>query len=129
MADACPFCSPLEDRIAFDDALVRGLWDEYPVSPGYLLIVPKRHVATWFDATVEEQVAMTRAMQSAREAIEALHSPDGYNAGINIGEAAGQTVFHLHLHLIPRYRGDVEDPRGGVRHLFPDRAAYWDPDR
>ncbi|HEV8483252.1 MAG TPA: HIT domain-containing protein, partial [Blastocatellia bacterium] len=122
---SCPFCDPLpEDRIFYRDQLVIGLWDGFPVSEGHALLVPVRHVPTWFEASTEERIALTQAIVVAREAIEEKHRPDGYNIGINSGDAAGQTVFHLHVHLIPRYRGDVPDPRGGVRHVIPSRGNY-----
>jgi diadenosine tetraphosphate (Ap4A) HIT family hydrolase len=83
---------------------------------------------TWFDAKPEERTALLKAMDSAKEIIEKHHRPDGYNIGINCGPAAGQTIFHLHIHLIPRYSGDVTDPRGGVRHVIPDKANYGKTD-
>ena len=120
----CPFCFPAEDRIAFEDRLTRALWDAFPVSEGHLLIVPRRHVPTWFDASDEERAAITRAIDRGRELIESRHHPDGFNIGINVGKAAGQTVFHLHVHLIPRYTGDVPDPKGGVRHVIPSSSTH-----
>jgi superfamily II DNA or RNA helicase/HKD family nuclease len=87
--------------------------------------VPRRHVATWFEATQAEKIALLDALEAARAAIELSHTPDGYNIGVNSGRAAGQTLFHLHLHLIPRYEGDTLDPRGGVRHVIPAKARYW----
>jgi len=122
----CPFCLPAEDRIAFEDRLTRALWDAFPVSEGHLLIVPRRHVPTWFDATAEERAALTAGIDRGRDLIASRHRPDGFNIGINVGEAAGQTVFHLHVHLIPRYSGDVPDPRGGVRHVIPGKGNYLD---
>ena len=83
-------------------------------------------MAGWFDATADERAALVRGIDVARAAILERHEPDGFNIGVNVGEAAGQTVFHLHVHLIPRYAGDVPDPRGGVRRLIPDKARYWD---
>jgi diadenosine tetraphosphate (Ap4A) HIT family hydrolase len=124
----CPFCNPEPDRVFHESGLVIGLWDCYPVSPGHALLVTRRHVTGWFDATPEEQQALTNALAPARTAIEESHRPDGYNIGINCGDAAGQTVAHLHVHLIPRYQGDSDDPRGGVRRLFPDKACYWQPE-
>jgi diadenosine tetraphosphate (Ap4A) HIT family hydrolase len=121
----CPFCSPDASRIFHAGANVLGLWDGFPVSPGHALLVPKRHVATWFEANAEERVELVGAIEHARAAILAEHRPDGFNVGMNLGAAAGQTVPHLHLHVIPRYNGDVTDPRGGVRWVVPDRAAYW----
>jgi diadenosine tetraphosphate (Ap4A) HIT family hydrolase len=120
----CPFCPPPQDRVAFTTDDVVGLWDAFPVSPGHLLLIPRRHVATWFDATPEERVALTVATNTARELIDARHAPQGYNIGMNVGRAAGQTVFHLHVHVIPRYDHDVPDPRGGVRHVIPQMANY-----
>ena len=125
VAASCPFCNPDPDLVFHEDELVLGLWDRYPVSPGHALLVPRRHVASWFDATPAEQLALMAALPMAREQIGRRHQPEGFNVGINIGEAAGQTVFHLHVHLIPRYVGDQEDPRGGVRKLFPENASYW----
>lgn len=101
-----------------------GIWDAFPVSPGHALLVPKRHVRNWFEASLEERLALTRAIDVARFAIEANFRADGYNIGINSGEAAGQTIFHLHVHVIPRILGDVPDPRGGVRHVIPHKGNY-----
>jgi diadenosine tetraphosphate (Ap4A) HIT family hydrolase len=101
------------------------LWDGYPISPGHALLVPRRHIDTWFDASANERLGLFQGIDTARAAIRERHRPDGFNVGMNIGAAAGQTVPHLHLHVIPRYAGDVEDPRGGVRWVVPERAAYW----
>ena len=120
----CPFCDPAEERIFWQGRLVLGLWDGFPVSPGHALLVTRRHVADWFSASSEERRALIDDLEVARAAIRARHSPDGFNVGINIGAAAGQTVPHLHVHLIPRYAGDVDDPRGGVRHVLPALANY-----
>jgi len=120
----CLFCNSPADRIFYRDDLVIGLWDGFPVSPGHALLIPKRHAATWFDATLQEQWALTAGVDVAKDLIEKQHQPDGYNIGMNCGDAAGQTIFHLHVHLIPRYRGDVSDPRGGVRHVIPAKANY-----
>ena len=81
-------------------------------------------VATWFEATREEQIAILDGIEAAKHAIEQQHTPQGYNIGINVGAAGGQTIFHLHVHVIPRYDGDVEDPRGGVRYVIPSKANY-----
>ncbi len=121
---ACPFCFPDAGTIAFEDRLVRALWDAFPVSPGHLLVVPRRHVPTWFEASAEEQAAILKAVNQARAVLAEKHCPAGYNIGVNVGQAAGQTVFHLHVHLIPRYEGDVTDPRGGVRHVIPGKGNY-----
>jgi diadenosine tetraphosphate (Ap4A) HIT family hydrolase len=121
----CPFDDPPPERVFYQDDLICCLWDAYPVSDGHALVITRRHVATLFEATADEQAAITRGIEIARQEIEKTRKPDGYNVGFNAGEAAGQTVFHLHVHVIPRYRGDVGDPRGGVRHVIPGRAAYW----
>ena len=120
----CPFCEPEDDRVFLRDALVVGLWDRYPVSPGHALLVTRRHVADWFDATGDEHRSLIVGLERARATIEATHQPAGYNIGVNIGVAGGQTIGHLHIHLIPRYPGDVPDPRGGVRNVIPHRAPY-----
>ena len=124
MSDS-PFLNPDPQRVFYRSTLVLGIWDAFPVSPGHALLVPTRLVPTWFEATPEEQQALIKAVNVAKHAIEDQHgTPDGYNIGINVGEAAGQTVFHLHVHVIPRFTGDVADPRGGVRHVIPAKANY-----
>lgn len=124
----CPFCPPPAPRTFLESPDVLALWDAYPVSPGHALILPRRHVATWFDATDAERAALAAATELVKAEIEKRHRPDGYNIGINVGEAAGQTVFHLHVHVIPRYVGDVPQPRGGVRHVIPGRGDYTPKD-
>ncbi len=120
----CPFCQPSPDRLFHQGERVLGLWDAYPVTPGHALLVTRRHVADWYAASLAEQRELLEALEIARDAILKRHSPDGFNIGWNSGEAAGQTIFHLHLHVIPRYRGDTPDPRGGVRHVIPARGNY-----
>ena len=125
MSNPCLFCQPDHTRIAFETDRFIGLWDGFPVSPGHLLVIPRRHIPTWFDATAEEQVALLQGIEMARQEILRRHQPDGFNIGINIGAAAGQTVFHLHIHVIPRYTGDLPDPRGGVRNVIPSKGNYF----
>ena len=125
MSNSCLFCQPDHTRIAFETDRFIGLWDGFPVSPGHLLVIPRRHIPTWFDATAEEQVALLQGIEMARQEILCRHQPDGFNIGINIGAAAGQTVFHLHIHVIPRYSGDLPDPRGGVRNVIPSKGNYF----
>ncbi|WP_134500732.1 DUF3427 domain-containing protein [Microvirga pakistanensis] len=127
MTNACPFCTVEIGRIAFSDEYVVAIWDAFPVSPGHLLIVPRRHAATWGDLDDVEKNAVWQSVDKGIEAIKRLHSPDGFNVGFNFGEAAGQTVFHFHLHVIPRYLDDVPDPRGGIRHVIPSKANYLSP--
>ena len=124
MSSACFFCQPERSRIAFENDQLIGLWDAFPVSPGHLLVIPRRHIPTWFDATQEEQVGLLKGIEMARQVITDRHAPAGFNIGINVGETAGQTVFHLHIHVIPRYAGDLPDPRGGVRNVIPSRGNY-----
>ena len=122
----CPFCDvPASERVIETDDVI-GFFDRYPASPGHLLLVPRRHVATWFDADQREKAALVRAIDDAVQLIEstAERRPDGYNVGFNAGEAAGQTVMHLHIHVIPRYASDTADPRGGIRAVIPGKAAY-----
>jgi diadenosine tetraphosphate (Ap4A) HIT family hydrolase len=121
----CPFCQINDNQIIFQDDLVMTIRDSYPVSLGHSLIIPKRHIPSLFDVTDEEQMALLRALRTAKIELSQQYAPDAYNIGINDGLAAGQTVMHLHIHLIPRYIGDCTDPRGGVRWIFPDKAAYW----
>ncbi len=122
--DHCPFCSLPIDRILCEDALTQVIRDGFPVSPGHSLIIPKRHCVSFFELTDEERTSLFRQLTEAKAALDAEFKPNGYNIGINEGIAAGQTVSHLHVHLIPRYHGDRADPRGGVRWIFPDKAIY-----
>jgi len=121
----CPFCNPDNPQIILSNDHSMAIYDGYPVTSGHTLIVPKRHISSFFEATKEEQTAMFDLLSEMRQCLQAERSPDGFNIGINDGIAAGQTVMHLHIHLIPRYSGDTRDPRGGVRWIFPDKAAYW----
>ena len=126
MSPPCPFCALPRDRIIFESKLALGFRDGFPVSPGHTLIVPKRHVASFFEITDAERTDLMSLLAAARDDLNRQFRPAGYNIGINDGAAAGQTVPHLHIHLIPRYAGDRDDPRGGVRWVLPDKAAYWD---
>ena len=125
MMAECPFCELNPARVMIGNRNAVAIRDAYPVSPGHTLIIPRRHMASFFDLAPEERVAMLALLDSAREQICADLAPGGFNIGINDGSAAGQTVPHLHIHLIPRFEGDVADPRGGVRWVVPQRAAYW----
>lgn len=115
---------PASEHVAAND-LAFAIRDGFPVSPGHTLVVTRRLVATWFDATPEEQAAVMALVSEVKRQLDESHRPDGYNVGFNAGDAAGQTVPHLHVHVIPRYRGDRPDPRGGVRWVLPDKADYW----
>jgi superfamily II DNA or RNA helicase/diadenosine tetraphosphate (Ap4A) HIT family hydrolase len=124
MTLACPFCSPSSAVLIAEVPLARAMWDAYPVSPGHALITTTRHISSWFDATKAEQTAAAALLTMVRTEIDRLHQPTGYNIGLNEGADAGQTVEHAHLHVIPRYHGDVADPTGGVRHVIPGKGNY-----
>jgi diadenosine tetraphosphate (Ap4A) HIT family hydrolase len=150
---SCPFCTLPPERIIAENDLCVAIRDAYPVSEGHTLVIPKRHVETWFEATAEEQAGLMALVDVVRRRLSGAQAmarsstsssnfgdqdfaeapvhlnarrrtPNGYNIGINVGEAAGQTVMHLHVHVIPRYLGDVEDPTGGVRGVIPGKANY-----
>jgi len=122
----CPFCALPAERIIDSNVLGVTIRDGFPVSPGHTLVIPKRHVGSWFATSKEEQQALMELLTKAQKVLEKEFAPDGYNIGINDGPAAGQTVPHLHIHLIPRYGGDQEDARGGVRWIIPEKAKYWE---
>jgi diadenosine tetraphosphate (Ap4A) HIT family hydrolase len=125
----CLFCSLTAERFVLQSELAVVIRDGFPVSPGHTLIIPKRHVGSFFEITDAERADLMSLLARARGELEREFHPAGYNVGINDGAAAGQTVLHLHIHLIPRYDGDQEDPRGGVRWVIPSKAAYWSEDR
>ncbi len=100
--------------------------DGFPITPGHTLVIPKRHVASLFELSEDEQAAVWRLVVQMRANLDSEIQPDGFNLGLNDGTAAGQTVMHAHVHIIPRRKGDTADPRGGVRWIFPDKARYWE---
>lgn len=122
----CPFCTIPQDRIIDSNEFGVTLRDGYPISLGHTLIIPKRHIGSWFSTSGDERLGLENLLFRAKDGLQAEYKPDGYNIGINDGAAAGQTVPHLHIHLIPRYKGDQEDPRGGVRWIIPNKAKYWE---
>lgn len=130
MNKSCPFCriiaSDETNRIIKRNDQAILIRDGYPVSEGHSLIIPNRHIASFFEATDSEREAILTLIDEAKAELDKEYDPAGYNIGINDGLAAGQTVAHLHIHLIPRYEGDVEDPRGGIRWIIPDKAKYWE---
>ena len=123
---SCPLCSIDENCIAFSNDFLIAIWDPFPVSSGHLLIVPHRHASVWSDLNSVEKSAIWSAIDQGQAVICERFRPDGFNVGFNERAAAGQTISHFHLHIIPRYAGDVADPRGGVRHVIPDKANYLD---
>ncbi len=121
----CIFCDPDASKVYLESDLAYALWDSYPVSPLHTLIIPRRHASDYFALTSEELLACDDLLRRASAALtERDPTITGFNIGANIGEVAGQTIFHCHIHLIPRRRGDVEMPRGGVRHLMPGKGSY-----
>ncbi len=122
---ACPFCTLPHERVLLSNPHALALRDAYPVSPGHTLLIPRRHIASLADLTPGEACAIWSLLAQARAQLDREFSPAGYNVGINDGAPAGQTVMHLHVHLIPRYVGDRPDPRGGVRWIIPEKADYW----
>lgn len=121
----CPFCHLPPERIVLSNAVGWVVRDAYPVSPGHTLVIPRRHMGSFFELNPDERQGLLMLLDEARTLLQASHQPDGYNIGINDGPTAGQTVPHLHIHLIPRFQGDQEDPRGGVRWILPEKAKYW----
>ena len=122
--DQCIFCNLSSERIIAENELCLAIRDGFPVSEGHTLIIPKRHVADYFDLTPNEIAAMQTMMKEIKCQLDNELHPDGYNIGIYVNAAAGQTVFHVHMHLIPRYIGDVENPKGGVRGVIPGKQKY-----
>ncbi len=128
MSKDCLFCHVLvtdRQRIIAENDLCSAIRDGFPVTDGHTLVIPKRHAETFFDLTEEEVLACNRLLHEQRRAIlRSDKSVQGFNIGMNAGEAAGQTQFHCHIHLIPRRLGDVENPRGGIRHVIPGKGFY-----
>jgi diadenosine tetraphosphate (Ap4A) HIT family hydrolase len=122
---ACPFCALPASRIVDEAEHCLAIRDAFPVSEGHTLIIAKRHVGSLFDLSEDEVQNLFRLLARAKQSLDAAYRPAGFNVGINDGRAAGQTIPHLHVHLIPRYTGDVHDPRGGIRWIFPEKADYW----
>ena len=124
----CPFCHLEKSRIFLENELAVAFPDAFPIAEGHTLVIPKRHVASLFDLPDDEQIALWRLVALVRGKLMAELQPDGFNIGINDGTAAGQTVMHAHVHVIPRRKGDADDPRGGVRWVLPKKAQYWGED-
>ncbi|MGV8088116.1 MAG: HIT family protein [Methanomicrobiales archaeon] len=120
----CIFCHIPKDRIILSNDRMVAIFDRYPVNPGHMLIIPKRHFDDFFNASDEEIQSITELIRRCKDLLDETYHPDGYNIGVNCGMVAGQTVMHMHVHLIPRYAGDVEDPKGGVRGVIPEKRIY-----
>ncbi len=121
----CPFCNAEAEReLIVESATAYAIFDKFPVNEGHALIIPKKHCSNYFELTFKEQSACMFMVNTVKQIIEKQFNPDGFNVGININETAGQTVPHVHIHLIPRYKGDVQEPRGGVRGVIPEKSNY-----
>jgi diadenosine tetraphosphate (Ap4A) HIT family hydrolase len=123
---SCPFCERIAlGEYSMSSELAVAFEDAFPVTPGHMLVIPRRHESDFFALSQEEQAAVLELARSVQASLRGSDGDGGLNIGLNIGAAAGQTVWHAHLHVIPRVEGDVDDPRGGVRWVIPSRAAYW----
>jgi diadenosine tetraphosphate (Ap4A) HIT family hydrolase len=120
----CPFCSPENDEIILQNAFWYARWDKYPVSKGHMLVIPFRHIQNCFDLSEDERSSLFELIDACKKLIDEHHAPDGYNIGANIGYVAGQSVMHCHIHVIPRYAGDTDHPRGGIRGVIPHKREY-----
>ena len=125
MSKPCPFCTLPAERVINDSPYGMVIRDGFPISPGHTLVIPNRHIGSFFELSPDERQSLFDLLDAAKKVLDAEFKPDGYNIGINDGPSAGQTVPHLHIHLIPRYKGDQADPRGGVRWIIPEKADYW----
>jgi len=123
----CIFCDKAEEAVLEND-LAYAIYDEYPVNEGHMLIIPKRHFSSYFEANQKEHKALRNLIYRGKDLLEEEYDTDGYNIGVNIGQEAGQTIMHLHIHLIPRYTGDVENPGGGVRNL-KEAVVEWEGEK
>ena len=119
----CIFCN-FNLNVVLENKSCLAFYDAHPVSKGHLLIIPKNHKVDYFQLSFEEKIDMDDLIIRGKEFLDDLYKPDGYNIGLNSGEVAGQSVFHCHCHLIPRYKGDMENPKGGVRGVIPDKMNY-----
>lgn len=125
MNDECIFCKKVAQKYSLiENEYFITTYDKYPVSKGHTLIISKRHVASFFDLSKQEKESLDQAIMETKHHLDDLFKPSGYNIGVNINECAGQTVMHVHIHVIPRYKDDILDPRGGVRGVIPEKQKY-----
>ncbi len=124
MAKDCVFCNYPSRKIILENKLAFAIYDRYPVNQGHMLLIPQRHFPDVFSATDEEVLALNSLTREVRDYLQGKYNPDGFNIGINLGKVAGQTIFHLHIHIIPRYLGDVKNPRGGIRNFKENIVRY-----
>jgi diadenosine tetraphosphate (Ap4A) HIT family hydrolase len=121
---ACVFCEIIKENYVLENDFFYAIFDKYPVTEGHLLVIPKRHVETLFELNESERAELLAFVEQGKKKLDQQFSPVGFNFGVNQGESAGQTIPHLHLHIIPRYKGDMEDPEGGVRGVIPEKQKY-----
>ena len=124
--EKCPFCNVADIQVIAASNRAIAIADSFPISQGHSLVIPKRHVSSIFEMTTHEQTEVWTFVAAVRQLLSQKFSPAGFNIGLNDGGDAGQTIEHAHIHVIPRYPGDIEDPRGGIRWVLPARAKYWD---
>lgn len=120
----CIFCNIEKERIVKENETAFAIYDGFPVSMGHMLIIPKRHIQDYFESKSSDREGLWRLVDDCKKYLDEKFKPDGYNVGINCGLAAGQSVMHLHIHIIPRYIGDMENPKGGVRGVIPNKRIY-----
>ena len=121
----CFFCNCINNKdYLLENNYAIARFDDFPVNNGHLEVIPKRHIKDWWETTKEERIAIFELIDEAKKIIDEKYAPDGYNIGMNLGEYAGQSIMHLHVHLIPRYKGDVESPRGGIRGVIANKQTY-----
>jgi len=125
METQCPFCTLPKERVWLESKDSLAILDAFPLTPGHTLVIPRRHVLSVFELPEEQLHDLVAVVAKVRKVLKAKYHPDGFNIGINDGAAAGQTVAHAHIHIVPRRKGDVPDPRGGIRWIMPQKAKYW----
>lgn len=122
---SCPFCKPRSDsQFITESAMVYSILDGFPVTNGHALVIPKKHIPNYFDLSVNRQQSIWIVVNRVKEIIQEIYKPEGFNVGFNVNEPAGQSIFHAHVHVIPRYEGDMDNPKGGVRHVIPEKGKY-----
>jgi diadenosine tetraphosphate (Ap4A) HIT family hydrolase len=125
METQCPFCTLPKERVWLESKDSLAILDAFPLTAGHTLVIPRRHVLSVFELPEEQLQDLVAVVAKVRKVLKAKYNPDGFNIGTNDGVAAGQTVAHAHIHIIPRSKGDVPDPRGGIRWIMPQKAKYW----
>ncbi len=124
MKKNCIFCEIKQEEIIKENNSAIAIYDNFPVNPGHVLIISKSHRRDWFETDIQEKIEIMELIDEIKIILDSEFSPHGYNIGMNCGEKAGQSIPHLHVHLIPRYSGDMENPRGGVRGVIPNKQNY-----